>query len=211
MHSTRKDLQLFKPERGVELIAEVIHALVLQKGDTRECTHALRFFRAGISYLPCRSNALMMPWTSIKLLPMHFPSWSPCCKSLFLAANLKFWRSFQTTHTTLQKFACSLLAGIANETEEGATSIVIDGGRQIIERAKRQHANKEQVRTPADLIATRCDRRSRRDRSLSHAAVDARKSSFVERIVSDRNTSITRRFVSSSRVVPMRMRKKLFL
>jgi hypothetical protein len=44
------------------------------------------------------------------------------------------------------------LAGIANETEEGATSIVIDGGRQIIERAKRQHANKEQVRTPADLI-----------------------------------------------------------
>lgn len=54
--------------------------------------------------------------------------------------------------TTLQKFACSLLAGIANETEEGATSIVIDGGRQIIERAKRQHANKEQVRTPADLI-----------------------------------------------------------
>jgi hypothetical protein len=103
------------------------------------------------------------------------------------------------------------LAGIANETEEGATSIVIDGGRQIIERAKRQHANKEQVRTPADLIATRCDRRSRRDRSLSHAAVDARKSSFVERIVSDRNTSITRRFVSSLRVVPMRMRKKLFL
>jgi hypothetical protein len=92
MHSTRKDLQLFKPERGVELIAEVIHALVLQKGDTRECTHALRFFRAGISYLPCRSNALMMPWTSIKLLPMQFPSWSPCCKSLFLAANLKFWR-----------------------------------------------------------------------------------------------------------------------
>ena len=60
--------------------------------------------------------------------------------------------SFQTTHTTLQKFACSLLAGIANETEEGATSIVIDGGRQIIERAKRQHANEEQVRTPADLI-----------------------------------------------------------